>query len=207
MSWFYRFAYRVGLKPWEEMATLPIADQIIALFDREEAERQGPSGPALDLGCGSGIWTVELARRGWDVTGLEIVPRALRAARRRVREAGVQARLVEGDMTALAMALGEDGVGAGFDFVVDLGAIHGLTDAQRLATARELGAVTSPGATLLLLAWLPRRRGPLPRGMGRDDIAAVFPDWEIAGEDVADVTGAPRFVQKAEPRFYRLRRA
>ncbi|MCC2643940.1 MAG: Methyltransferase type 11 [Nitrospira sp.] len=41
------------------------------MFDREERERQPPYGPALDLGCGTGMQAVELARRGWQVTAVE----------------------------------------------------------------------------------------------------------------------------------------
>lgn len=56
---------------------------ISGLFDREESGRQAPYGSALDLGCGTGMQAVELARRGWQVTGVEIVPKALRAVRMR----------------------------------------------------------------------------------------------------------------------------
>jgi len=202
MSVFYKVAYWLGVTPLEEMATLPIAEQITSLFDREETERRWPYGAALDLGCGSGIWSVKLAARGWRVTGIEIVPKALRAARRRIREAGVDARLIQGDMTALRTF----GIDSDFQFVLDLGAIHGLNDAQREAVGREVSAVTVRGATMVLLAWAPTQRGPLPRGMSRNDVEGVFPDWTLLGEDPADVSGAPRFIKKAKPCFYRLRR-
>jgi methylase of polypeptide subunit release factors len=78
--------YAVGFTPWEQMAQPPIADQIAGLYARVEEGRDPPYGSALDLGCGSGIWAVELARRGWRVTGVDIVPKALRRARERIRE-------------------------------------------------------------------------------------------------------------------------
>ena len=202
MSLFYQIAYWAGLKPWEEMAVLPIAGQIASLFEREESERQPPYGSALDLGCGSGIWTAKLAARGWQVTGIDIVGKALRAAGRRIRDAGVEARLIQGDLTALRSA----GIDPGFEFVLDLGAIHGLTEPQRRAAGREVSAVTAAGATMVILAWVPGSRGPLPRGMSRDDVRAAFAEWKIIDEEAADVSGAPDFVKKAEPRFYRLQR-
>ena len=75
--------------------------KLLELVAREEDGREPPYGPALDLGTGSGVWGVQLAKRGWRVTGVDIVEKALRRARERVDEAGVEMRLVHGDVTAL----------------------------------------------------------------------------------------------------------
>lgn len=165
MSLAYKLLYGVGFTPWEQMAkSLPIAEQISALFDREEAGRQPPYGQVLDLGCGSGIWAVMLAARGWQVTGVDFVPKALRRARERAQETGVEVRLIQGDVTALGTA----GIGTGFQLLVDFGCFHDeLSDAQREEEGREASAAAAPGATLLLMAWAPGRRGPLPRGEPR----------------------------------------
>ena len=152
MSPAYRILYRVGFTPWEGMVkSMPIVEQISALFAREEAGRQPPYGQALDLGCGSGIWAAKLAGRGWQVTGVEFVPKALRRARERAQEAGVEVRLIEGDVTALRAT----SVGSGFRFLLDFGLFHGLTDEQREAMGGEVSAVAAPGATMLMLAWEP----------------------------------------------------
>ena len=206
MSLAYRILYGLGVTPWEQVAKLPhVTERISALFARQEAGREPPYGPVLDLGCGSGIWSVELAARGWQVTGIDFVPKALRRARERARDAGVELRLIEGDVTKLGSA----GVGSGFPFLMDFGLFHDkLTDEQRTAMGREVSAVAAPGATLLMLAWAPGRRGPLPRGASRSDIEAAYPAWKVIDEDGLDPSGAPlyRFVKKAEPRFYWLRR-
>jgi hypothetical protein len=56
MSVAYDLRYRVGFTPWEEIAALPTVNaQLAGLFDRQELRREPPFGPALDLGCGSGI--------------------------------------------------------------------------------------------------------------------------------------------------------
>jgi SAM-dependent methyltransferase len=201
MSWFYTIAYWVGFRPWETAASRE-ADRISALFDREESGRQPPYGPALDLGCGTGMQAVELARRGWQVTGVEVVPKALPAARERARQAGVEVRLIQGDVTALGAA----GIGSGFRFVLDFGLFHGLNDAPREAMGHEVTAVTAPGATMLMIAWAPGRRGPLPRGAARADIEAAFPPWRIIGEDAIPASVLPGPLKNATPRFYRLRR-
>jgi SAM-dependent methyltransferase len=203
----YKLLYAVGYTPWEQIAELPaVNERFSALLDREEAGREPPYGPVLDLGCGSGLWAVAMARRGWEVTGVDIVPKALRRARQRAREAGVGMRLVEGDVTKL----GASGVGSGFPFLLDFGIFHDeLSDDQRRRMGREVTAVAAPGATLLMVAWAPGRRGPLPRGASRAEIEAAYPTWDVIDEESVDVSGAPfyKHMLKAGPRLYRLHRS
>jgi SAM-dependent methyltransferase len=206
MSLGYKFLYAVGFTPWEQIAALPgVNAQFSALVDREEAGQEPPYGPVLDLGCGSGFWGVALAKRGWRVTGVDVVPKALRRASERAREAGVEMQLVEGDVTEL----GASRVGSGFPFLLDLGLFHDeLSDEQRREMGREVSAVAAPGATLLTVAWAPGRRGPLPRGASRADIEAAYPAWDVIDDESVDVSGAPfyRHMRKADPRLFRLRR-
>jgi SAM-dependent methyltransferase len=202
VSLLYKFQYLVGLTPWERMPSLPIGEQAVALLDLEESGREPPYGRTLDLGCGTGFWSVRLAQRGWEVTGIDIVPKALRIARERARGAGVEIRFVEGSVTALTAA----GIGPGFRLILDFGVVHGLPGEHVRAVSREVTAVASEDASLLMYAFSPARRGPLPRGIGRQEIEQAFGGWTITHEEPFDVSGAPRFVQKAQPRFYCLRR-
>ena len=104
----------------------PIVEQISALFAREEAERQPPYGQALDLGCGSGIWAVKLAARGWQVAGRGRRPEGPSQGAQRAQEAGVEVRLIEGDVTALRAT----GVGSDFRFLLDFGLFHDELDGR-----------------------------------------------------------------------------
>ncbi|MGA7801169.1 MAG: methyltransferase domain-containing protein [Gammaproteobacteria bacterium] len=202
MRLFYKIQYLIGLTPWERMPSLPIGDQAVALLDQEESGRELPHGRALDLGCGTGFWSVRLAQRGWEVTGVDIVPKAVRTARERARGAGVDSLFVEGSITSLTAI----GIGSGFRLILDFGAVHGLAPEQVRAVGQEVTAVASEDASLLMYAFSPARRGPLPRGIGRQEIEQAFGGWTITHEEPFDVDGAPRFVQKARPRFYLLRR-
>jgi SAM-dependent methyltransferase len=201
----YRLAYALGFHPWEDLAGHPpFADKLLELVAREEDGYGPPYGSALDLGTGSAVWGVHLAKRGWEVTGIDIVEKALRRARERVDEAGVEIRLVHGD----AMALREAGVGSGFRLVLDTGTFHGLTDAQREALGKEVSAVAAPDATVILDCFAPRRRGPLPRGASRAAVERAFPGWQITDAEVADTDPDPiARLFRFEERFYRLRRA
>jgi SAM-dependent methyltransferase len=206
MSLAYRLLYGVGFTPWEQVANLlTVTDEVSALFDREEEGRRPPYGPILDLGCGSGIWAVMLAQRGWQVTGVDFIPKALRRAGERARQAGVELRLVHGDVTKLATSA----VGSAYPYLLDFGVFHDeLTDTQRAAMGREVTAVAAGGATLLMVAWARGRRGPLPRGASRGDIEAAYPEWTVIDERPVDISGAPLFrrIKNAHPRLYRLRR-
>lgn len=200
MSRWYRFMYRVGFKPWE-VDSATVGAQLDRLFALEEAEREPPYGSALDLGCGTGRWSVVLARRGWQVVGVDVVPRAIHAARRRTREAGVDAVFVEGDVTSLRSA----GVGSGFSFLLDVECFSHLNDTQRAAVGREVDAVAAPDATMLLLVWARARRGPLPPGATRDDLTTAFPGWRIVDEHTYEGE-LPRPLKNIAPRWYRLAR-
>src|SRR5512144_151628 len=161
----YRLAYAIGFHPWEELAEHPpFAGKLLELVAREEDGHEPPYGRALDLGTGSAVWGVRLAQRGWEVTGIDVVEKALRRARKRVEEAGVEMRLVQGDVTAMR----EAGLGSGFRLVLDTGTFHGLNDIPREAMGREVSAIAATDATLILDCFAPRRRGPLPRGASQD---------------------------------------
>jgi SAM-dependent methyltransferase len=201
----YNLAYRIGFHPWEDAEEQPsFTDKFSALLDREESGRHPPYGPALDVGTGSGIWGIKLAQRGWQVTGVDIVGKALQRAHDRVREAGVEMRLVQGDVTKVRAT----DVGTGFRLVLDTGTFHGLTAAEREAMGREVDAVAAPDATVLLIAWSPRRRGPLPRGVSRGEIEAAFPGWDVTdvGESGFEAPKPVEVLMKPEERWYRLLR-
>ena len=201
----YELAYRIGFHPWEDAEDQPaFTNSLSALMDREEQGREPPYGRALDLGCGSGIWGIQLARRGWEVTGVDIVDRALERARERVQSEGVEMMIVKGDVTDLGAAQ----LGSEFNLVLDTGTFHGLGGAEREAMGREVSAIAAGDATVLLLAWAPRRRGPLPRGASRGEIEAAFPGWSVtdAGPTGFEAPKPVELLMRPDERWYRLRR-
>ena len=107
-------------------------------------------GLILDAGGGPGRYTVELARRGYRVDLLDLVPEELALARRQIRKAGVQDRVeavLEG--TLLDLSCFADG---SFDAVLCLGGplSHLLELPARKKAVRELRRVAKRGAPLFV---------------------------------------------------------
>ena len=168
MGALYQIAYRLGFKPWDTDVSPP------ELIDLVEGERALPAGRALDLGCGTGTNAVYLAERGWAVTGVDNVERALAAARLKAMRAGVEPRFVTGDVTRLTCL----DIGDGYTLLLDLGCYHGLPTTARKAYADEVTAVAAPGATLLLYGFLPT---VLPKRIGitAEELRVRFQGWEL----------------------------
>jgi hypothetical protein len=145
-----------------------------------------------------------LAKRGWQVTGVDLVEKALERAKDRVEEAGIAVQLVRGDVTALSSA----GVGSGFRLLLDTGTFHGLKDHQREAMGREVTSVAAPDATLLMLAW-PRRTRPLIRGVDCREIEDAFSGWTVtdAGPLHFQAPKPIEWLLRPDERWYRLRRS
>jgi 2-polyprenyl-3-methyl-5-hydroxy-6-metoxy-1,4-benzoquinol methylase len=200
----YRFAYSIGFHPWEDAATDPqFIKKFHELIDREESGRSPPYGAALDLGTGSGLWGIELAKRGWQVTGVDLIDKVLVRARERVRRAGVSMQLVEGDVTRLRQA----GIGGRFQLFLDTGTFHDFDPPMQQAMGREIDALASPEATVLLLVW-PRRRRPLIRGASRAEIEAAFPGWRITHVEPSyfRLPKVMQIILRPDEHWYRLRR-
>jgi SAM-dependent methyltransferase len=126
-----------------------------------------PPGRAIDLGCGTGTNVRYLAEHGWQVSGIDYVPRAIARARRRLR--GMPAQLLVGDVSRLeALPLRPP-----YDLALDVGCLHSLAPAARQRYAQGLANVLRPGARYLLFAFQPPASAAGP-GIARADINALF---------------------------------
>lgn len=193
----YRLMYRWGITPWERYGTAA-ASSIAAVLDREESERSGSLGRALDIGCGRGQYTPELARRGWTATGVDVVPAAIEAARER-----------SGDHVTYAVADATDLEAAGlgtFDLFLDVGCFQGLDARRRSAMGRGVTALAEPGAAVLMLAFGVTRLRSWIGGVSQDEVKGAFPGWTTLSVDPAPVEGLGWPMNRTSPQWFWLRR-
>jgi SAM-dependent methyltransferase len=107
----------------------------------------GPGVEMLDVATGSGNVAIAGARAGADVTGLDLTPELLEAARRRAADAGLDIRFIEGDAEELPFEIDS------FDRVTSC---FGVMFAPRHEqAASELTRVARPGGTIAFTAWTP----------------------------------------------------
>ena len=132
-----------------------------------------PARRILDLACGGGRHSLAMARRGADVTGLDIGPAAIASARRRAARAGLPATFVQGDVRQLAYE-------AEFDAVTLL--FGCFTEMRREDAEQCLAGVARslrPGGWFVLDVFAPlffaNLDGMQEWWVGRDFIAGRFP--------------------------------
>lgn len=191
----YQLLYRLGLAPWDRRPILPAWQQIV----------EGPGtlrpGRALDVGCGTGRDAVYLARRGWQVTAVDIVDAAITKARQRAKDEGVEVQWIVGS------ELGRLGLDPGVHATVRLRLHPGLPDLARKRAVAGMTELAAPGATLVLTAFARGRRMLLPRGMDKEEIIGLAGDARalVGAQPVTDPS-APPPVRRAHPTQYRLTR-
>lgn len=112
-----------------------------------------PSGRILEIGAGTGQYTQELARRGYDVLAVDVAPNLVARATERAAAAGLSERIKfrVGDARSLA-GVPEDA----FDAVLLMGPLYHLVVRQdRLLALERAFACLKPG-TVLFSALLSR---------------------------------------------------
>ena len=164
-----RFAWMyLRRPPWDSGIAPPELREYIAAH---------PPGRAIDLGCGTGTNALALAQNGWRVTGVDFIPKAIRAAKRKLKQATLEADLSVGDVTNLR------GITGPFDLALDIGCFHGVED--RAAYLDELDRLLAPGGHWLMYGFFK----PAPHLAGCFDFAQHKPGLAAPDLDLIHARG------------------
>ena len=139
------------------------------LFDVVEQRRK--PGKALDLGCGAGVYSVYMAKNGFDVTGIDFVSKALAMAQEQAQAEKVKINWVHADI--LDWKSSEQ-----FDVILDSGTLHNISSKHLAQYKRQLLQWLSPQADYILSHWGKRHVfdwrpiGPIRRT--RQQLVSIF---------------------------------
>jgi len=120
-----------------------------------------PAGKAIDLGCGTGTNVITLARAGWQVTGVDFAPKAIRIAKQKLKKENIHADLHVGDVTKLK------GISDQYDLALDLGCFHGLTQKGKQDYLNQLDRIIASNGFWLMYGFF--KPSPSQSGPGLDE--------------------------------------
>jgi len=153
---------------------------------------------AIDLGCGTGFLSLELAARGHRVTGVDFAPAMLARAERKAAERSLSVRFEQADAEQLPFAP------ASFDLAISRHVLWTLPHPE--AAIDEWVRVLRPGGRLVVvdgavLDGSDRVAGAQP---GCQENARTSPEYQAVGDRLPFLGGRPREQIEARLRAHGL---
>lgn len=146
-EWFETFFQGVAVEFWNR--AMPPSLTLMEVDFLEKALATPPGASLLDIPCGSGRHSIELARRGYRMTGIDLSADFLKAARSGAADAQVQLDLRHGDMRSPGLA--PDAPNDAFDGAFCFGNSFPYLDRPGVtAFLAALGRAIRPGGRLVI---------------------------------------------------------
>lgn len=127
-------------------------------------------GKTLDICCGAGTNTVYLAEKGFEVTGIDISPKAIEYAKEKAEQAHAKISFMVQDFLGLPFSDAE------FDFVFDMGCFHHVEIEDRPKYIRGVHRVLKKGGSYMLTCFS-NKNGPAWNHFTRKQIVDLFSDY------------------------------
>ncbi len=136
---------------------------------------RGPVRRVLDIACGTGPHLIRLAKRGYEMTGLDLSAENLAYAKDRASTSGVKIDLVQADMTDFQLAPPLDAA-----ICLQDSQGHLLTNEQILSHFRAVARAVRPGGLYIFDRMIPNNwahpatRWSWTRRRGHTTVRAIF---------------------------------
>jgi len=156
--------------PWEKGAPSP------GLVDFLASHPELPKGTVCVPGCGTGHDVRAWAAAGFDVTGYDIAPSAIKLASEKTQAAGLKAKFAQGNFL-------HDSPREKYDWVFEHTLFCAIDPSERADYVKAVGRWLKPGGNYLAVNYLiPDEDGP-PFGTTRDELLKWFQDdYELLGD-------------------------
>jgi cyclopropane fatty-acyl-phospholipid synthase-like methyltransferase len=109
---------------------------------------------AIDLGCGAGNHAVYLAGRGFEVTGVDISPTAIKIAKENAQRKGVNCNFLVTDVVQ-----GLDELRQTWQFAYGWGLLHHVSPKQRQKYVDNVSRILDPGGKYLSVSFSEKDAG------------------------------------------------
>ena len=180
---FWDVRYGHGVTPWDRGGTSPALERWLD---------EGSLKPCRILvpGCGRGYEVVELARRGFEVTAVDLAPTAIEIVSNTLDEAGLQATLVRADFFRWMPD-------EPFDALYEQTSLCALLPDQWQAYVGRLARWMAPGAHLYALFMQTDRPGGPPFHCDLAAMKSLFDAdaWHWPGVEPEKVEHSPGFYE------------
>ena len=151
-TWYFR------QPPWDTGISPP---ELIEFIEQHQP------GRAIDIGCGTGTNVITLAKAGWQVTGIDFAPRAIKQACQKIMESGVKATASVNDATKLS------GVSGPFDLALDIGCFHSISQDGREKYLDQLNRILVSNGFWLWYGFLRPDTAPSGPGLAEADLSRI----------------------------------
>ncbi|MFH1802782.1 MAG: class I SAM-dependent methyltransferase [archaeon] len=114
----------------------------------------------LDVGCGEGLYSIYLASKGFDVTGIDISENAINIAKENAKKANANIEFKTLD------ALDLDNLNEKFDFIFEWTLLHQIAPSERKKYVENLNKITNNNGKILSVCFNdqdPKITGPGPK--------------------------------------------
>ena len=129
---------------------------------------------------------ITLAKAGWQVTGIDFAPRAIKLAQQKIKDAAIQAQISVNDATKL------NGIAGPFDLALDLGCFHGISKEGRAKYLHQLDRVLAPNGFWLLYSFLAQSTDQSSTGLAEADINLISARFSLRSRRDGNDTGRGR---------------